>query len=111
MLAEAGNIWAAAGPGCGRMTGRGSARPMDLDELVEHWMLFDDERELLAVERVRREARRTRTRRARGRRRPCPGCIRGVRRPAPGRRRSGYRCRRAAPPRSRPSESAGTPAW
>src|SRR5664280_252550 len=78
--------WAAAGPGCGRMTGRGPARPMDLDELVEHWTLFDDEQELLAVERVRREARRTRTRRARGRRRPCPGCIRGVRRPAPGRR-------------------------
>src|SRR5450759_1446441 len=53
--------WAAAGPGCGRMTGRGPARPMDLDELVEHWTLFDDEQELLAVERVRREARRTRT--------------------------------------------------
>ena len=31
--------WAAAGPGCGRMTGRGPARPMDLDELVEHWTL------------------------------------------------------------------------
>src|SRR5664279_3785229 len=85
MLAEAGIDGPAAGPGCGRMTGRGPARPMDLDELVEHWTLFDDEQELLAVERVRREARRTRTRRARGRRHRYPGCIRGVRRPAPGR--------------------------
>src|SRR5664280_615324 len=42
--------WAAAGPGCGRMTGRGPARPMDLDELVEHWTLFDDKQFLLVIE-------------------------------------------------------------